>query len=73
MYYERAIEPVVQKIDATFPVLVVTGPRQAGKTTLLTRMAAKDRSIVSLDNPTVRALAKTTRSCSSRAIRLRSS
>ncbi len=58
MYFERTIEPVLQKINQTFPVLILTGPRQVGKTTLLTRMAAENRKIVSLDNPTVRALAK---------------
>lgn len=58
MYYERTIEPVIRKIDETFPVLIVTGPRQVGKTTLLTKMAKKERKIVSLDNPTIRAFAK---------------
>ncbi|MFI3172562.1 MAG: ATP-binding protein [Eubacteriales bacterium] len=57
MYYERIIKGTIEKIDATFPVLIVTGPRQVGKTTLLTRLAKKDRKIVSLDNPTIRALA----------------
>lgn len=28
MYYERSIAPVIQKINETFPVLIVTGPRQ---------------------------------------------
>ena len=59
MFFERTIAPVIQKINATFPVLVVTGPRQIGKTTLLTRLAEKDRKIVSLDNPTIRSFAKT--------------
>jgi len=59
MYYERTLEPVIRKISETFPVLIVTGPRQVGKTTLLTRMAGRERRIVSLDNPTIRAFAKT--------------
>lgn len=58
MYYERTIEPTIRNISETFPVLIVTGPRQVGKTTLLTRMATKERKIVSLDNPTIRAFAK---------------
>lgn len=58
MYYERTIEQTIKKISATFPVLIVTGPRQVGKTTLLSRLAEKERTIVSLDNPTSRALAK---------------
>ena len=58
MYYERTIEPTIKNISQTFPVLIVTGPRQVGKTTLLSRMAEKERKIVSLDNPTIRAFAK---------------
>lgn len=58
MYYERAIEPTIRKINETFPVLIVTGPRQVGKTTLLTKMAEADRKIVSLDHPTIRAFAR---------------
>lgn len=59
MYYTRTIEPTIKKINETFPVLIVTGPRQVGKTTLLTRLADKNRKIISLDNPTIRAFAKT--------------
>ena len=58
MYYERSIAPVIQKINETFPVLIVTGPRQVGKTTLLTHLAGRERKIVSLGNPTIRAFAK---------------
>ena len=58
MYYSRAIESTLRNINDTFPVLLVTGPRQVGKTTLLTKMAESNRTIVSLDNPTVRLLAK---------------
>lgn len=58
IYYDRTIEPTIRKISDTFPVLIVTGPRQVGKTTLLTRIAQGDRKIVSLDNPTIRAFAR---------------
>ena len=58
MYYERTVEPTIRKISQTFPVLILTGPRQVGKTTLLSHMAEKERKIVSLDNPTIRAFAK---------------
>ncbi len=58
MYFERTVEAAIQKIDETFPVLIVTGPRQGGKTTLLCHMAKADRRVVSLDNPTIRAFAK---------------
>ena len=58
MYYERTIEKTLRSISDSFPVLLLTGPRQIGKTTLLTKMANGNRRIVSLDNPTMRALAK---------------
>lgn len=59
MYIRRALENVVKKASASFPVLLVTGPRQVGKTTLLQKLAADDRTYVSLDSPLVRELAKT--------------
>ena len=59
MYYERTIEATVRNVNATFPVLLVTGPRQVGKSTLLEKLAEPERKRVSLDNPTLRALAKT--------------
>lgn len=59
MYYERTIESAVRNVSETFPVLLVTGPRQVGKTTLLEKLAEPERKRVSLDNPTIRALAKT--------------
>ena len=40
MYYERTIEPVVRSVSETFPVLLLTGPRQVGKSTLLERIAS---------------------------------
>lgn len=58
MYYNRILEQTIIKTSKTFPVVLVTGPRQVGKTTLLTKMAEKKRTIVSLDNPTIRGLAK---------------
>ena len=59
MYITRAIEETIKLINNTFPVLLVTGPRQVGKTTLLKKIASTDRKYVSLDNPTNRELAKT--------------
>lgn len=58
MYYKRTIEPAIRKISETFPVVIVTGPRQVGKTTMLSHMAEPERKIVSLDNPTIRSFAK---------------
>jgi len=58
MFYPRTIEPTLRSISESFPVLLLTGPRQVGKTTLLNKMAEGNRRVVSLDSPTVRALAK---------------
>ncbi|MFW5485103.1 MAG: ATP-binding protein [Spirochaetaceae bacterium JB067] len=40
-----------------FPVVLVTGPRQVGKTTMLRTLAEEKRNYVSLDNPLARSLA----------------
>lgn len=58
MFYNRTIESTIRSISETFPVLLVTGPRQVGKTTLLQHMAEPERNYVSLDNPANRSLAK---------------
>lgn len=58
MYINRSIEPAVRKISETFSVLMVTGPRQVGKTTLLEKMSGEDRKRITLDDPDVRWLAK---------------
>jgi len=57
MYLPRHIEPTIRNISATFPVLLITGPRQIGKTTLLSQLAEPERTYVSLDDPEARALA----------------
>lgn len=59
MYIKRAIEDTVIKLSDMFPVLLVTGPRQVGKTTLLKRLMEQGRTYVTLDDPDVRFLAKT--------------
>ena len=33
--YERTLKKVIQKVNAAFPVMLISGPRQVGKTTLL--------------------------------------
>lgn len=58
MYIKRAAEDVVQRITKQFGVLLITGPRQVGKTTLLQKLAEKDRKYVTLDDPDARLLAK---------------
>ncbi|HBW38730.1 MAG TPA: ATPase [Desulfosporosinus sp.] len=58
MYIQRALEDTVRKASATFPVMLVTGPRQVGKSTMLERLAEPNRKIVTLDDPDIRYLAK---------------
>lgn len=45
-------------ISASFPVLLLTGPRQIGKTTLLEKLAEEGRDYVSLDDLDERSLAQ---------------
>jgi hypothetical protein len=58
MFIKRALESMVKEVSNTYPVLLVTGPRQVGKTTLLEHVADKTRKYVSLDDPVARQLAK---------------
>jgi predicted AAA+ superfamily ATPase len=58
MYITRAIEKQVLKVSKSFPIMLITGPRQAGKTTLLQKLGENERNYVTLDDPDVRFLAK---------------
>lgn len=58
MFINRALELIVKEVANSFPVLLLTGPRQVGKTTLLEKIAEKERKYVSLDDPAARQLAK---------------
>ena len=59
MYIKRALEETIIEISKTFPVLLLTGPRQVGKTTMLKQLADTSRKYVTLDDPDIRNLAKT--------------
>ena len=61
MYIQRAMEERIEELAGFFPVLMICGPRQVGKTTLLKELAGKwtrQTSYVTLDYPQVRALAR---------------
>jgi predicted AAA+ superfamily ATPase len=54
-YIKRSLEPVLKRAVAEFPAVVLTGPRQAGKTTLLRHLFGRLYGYVSLEAPDVRA------------------
>jgi predicted AAA+ superfamily ATPase len=58
MYIKRALEDSVLRVSKTFKVLLLTGSRQVGKTTLLKNLAEEGRDYVTLDDPDIRYLAK---------------
>jgi len=59
IYITRNLENVVLEVTKEYPVVLVTGPRQVGKTTMLQKlMSGTNRSYVSLDDLNERALAK---------------
>lgn len=58
-YITRNLETVVKQVTDEYPVVLLTGPRQVGKTTMLQRlMEGTDRRYVSLDDLQERSLAK---------------
>ena len=57
-YIARPLEPVIRRAAAQFPVVVLTGPRQSGKTTLLKHAFGRSHAYVSLEAPDVRLAAR---------------
>jgi len=56
-YITRDIEKIVKVSARQFPSLIITGPRQSGKTTLLTHLFSKSHRYVSMDDPSLRLMA----------------
>ncbi|HOD55828.1 MAG TPA: ATP-binding protein [Bacteroidales bacterium] len=59
MYFERDISKIIIETSETFPVVLLTGPRQVGKSTVLEKIREENRSLVTLDDPSIRVLAQT--------------
>ncbi len=57
-YINRSLEPVLIKAADQFPVMLLTGPRQSGKTTLLKHLFSDKYGYVSLEPPDIQAAAK---------------
>ena len=60
MYRHRYLEPHIKQLTKSFPVILLTGPRQVGKTTLLEYLGKKEssrRNYVTLDEFGPRTLA----------------
>lgn len=60
-YIKRAMEDTFLRLSKEFPALLLTGPRQVGKTTMLQKLAAEEnigREYVTLDDLTERQMAR---------------
>ena len=49
-FYQRQMQPLLQKLIQQFPTILVTGPRQVGKSTLLQHIG-EDYQYVTFDDP----------------------
>lgn len=57
-YIKRTLAKSIEEASKYFKVIMLTGPRQVGKTTLLKEIRKKNRSYVTLDDQNIRILAQ---------------
>lgn len=57
-YIKRLLEDDIAENSKSFPVILVCGPRQVGKTTILEKLSGREVNYVSLDDPLERKNAK---------------
>ena len=55
---KRLTNNIILNLNETFKVILVTGPRQVGKTTLLKELMPKNMTYITLDDETLRRKAK---------------
>lgn len=55
---KRLANNIILNLNETFKVILVTGPRQVGKTTLLKELMPKNMTYITLDDETMRRKAK---------------
>lgn len=58
-YIKRDLESKILALSAEYSCILITGPRQVGKTTVLKQLMTNDREYVTLDDLAERKLAKT--------------
>ena len=58
MYRQRTLFRTIRRISGAFPILMLTGPRQVGKTTLLEHCGDERRRYVTLDDLEQREIAR---------------
>ena len=58
-YIKRDIDPLIVEVSKSYSSVIITGPRQVGKTTTLRKLLGDSRRFISLDNKENRKLAQT--------------
>jgi uncharacterized protein len=58
MYIKRTLEKIIREASKDFRVILLTGPRQVGKTTLLSQIDSQKRSYISFDDLNYRVAAE---------------
>ena len=58
MYIRREIEDLFIEVSSFFKVVLLTGPRQVGKTSVLKHLQGKEREYISMDDDVQRRIAR---------------